>query len=145
MRGVTVSSRDVEMNKASTEALVDSGLRLEVAKESLRGLDMLIVRGTFPNRGLSRRSVSKLEQALRRANPGWKGVIVHLPEGVDLQQMPAAMVERLYETLMGQWDPDLLEQRREARRKSEEASNLAKAEEAHRHLENVVQSRKKGD
>lgn len=138
------ATEDIQLNKASTEAVLDSGTEVVGTARRLGADDMLIVRGVFANRAQEKGSIRKLEKALQKHNPKWRGVLLHLPEGMELMQLPAAMVESLYEALMLRWDPDLYEVRmsrkkatHQASQAEEEASNLATAEEVARHLAKV--------
>lgn len=137
-------TEDIQLNKASEEAVRESGVEVVGTARRLGTDEMLVVRGQFMNRAQEKGSIRKLEKALQKHNPKWRGVLLHLPEGMELMQLPAVMVESLYEALMLRWDPDLYEVRmsrkkaaQEAAQKEEEASNLATAEEVARHLAKV--------
>ena len=144
---------EIRVNKASEKAIAESGAEVLGTARELKDHEMLIVRGQFVNRGHEKGTIRRLEKSLRKHNPQWKGVLLHLPSGMELKQLPAVMVESLYEALLARFDPDLY-QVRAARKKAaldqaeaqEAKSHLATAEEVAQHLAQVqMQAIKEGE
>lgn len=133
---------ELELNQKSQEAVKESGVEVVGTSRKLGKHDMLVVRGAFTNRAQEKGHLRKLEKALRRHNPNWEGVLLHLPSGMELKQLPAVMVESLYEALLARFDPDLFQMRQAKRqvaeedaKAAEEQSHLATGEEVSRHLQ----------
>jgi hypothetical protein len=135
------ATEELSLNEASKAAVEEAGVEVMGTARKLAPDDLMIVRGQFANRAHEKAAIKKLEKALRKHNPKWKGVLLHLPAGMELRQLPAVMVEALYEALLARWDPDLLQQRLAKKKAAEteqeakkEASHLATAEEVSQHL-----------
>ena len=114
---------DIQLNAASQAAVLQSGATVVGTARRLTGKAMLIVRGEFQNKAQEKATVRGLEKKLRKANPKWSGILLHIPEGMELMQLPAVMVEALYEALMSRFDPDLLEMRLQRRAVAEKAED----------------------
>lgn len=135
---------DIELNEESQRALQKHAPQVEVVGKGrpLQAHDMLVVRGRFRNAGQEKANIRRLNKAFRKANPNWKGIVLHLPEGMELQQLPAVMVQSLYEALMARFDPELLAQRIQAKKAAQEAAEraqkaglIATGEDVSKHLE----------
>ena len=90
--------------------------------------DLLLIRFSGANRQTERRRVAEIQKAVKKASPGWRGQVLHLPPDLELAQLPAPMVEALYEALLARFDPDLYETRAERRKAAEEQAERAEAE-----------------
>lgn len=100
-------TEELELNERSRRAVAKAGVEVVGTGRKLGEQDMILVRGVFANRAHEKATVKKLEKGLRRANPKWRGVLLHMPKDMELSQLPAVMVEALFEALLTRFEPEM--------------------------------------